>query len=193
MIPPHPVADCRPALVKLDGGPDNDEETAHTEAYNAAIQRVWAALNANARQLFHEFVCLDKKTPVHLAFMSVLEARIHRQVEEDAARHADNARKVLDAMDTLGMKTLDPQPGQEIMVVVSRVADALVLGDDPYPALAARREIVHCSRCGENCFFDPKACGQAIPLPVCIRCMDPRVSAAMDKVIADRTKGTGHD
>lgn len=174
----HHYRRCRPALVRPEGA-----DPAETEAWSAAANRAWAATNDRGKQLFHEFQCLDRRNPEHVMFMSVITKRIRDQFIADAQRHRRNAGQVLDFMDKAGVKTLTPQPGQTIRVACTRVADSMRLGDDPYPALAARRQITTCVCCEENVFIDPYSYGPADPEPVCMRCLDPEISAEIDRLI----------
>ncbi len=177
---PHHFTVCRPALVALDG-----MDPVETEAISAAVQRVWATINDPGRRLYHEFTCLEVRSPIHLAFLSVFHKRVRDQVIADQERHRRNAAGVLDMIEKVGVVVKDPEPGQEVTVAVNRVADSMALGDDPPPYIAVRRQIVHCSRCGENCFSDPVTYGQGSPTFVCMRCLDPKVSEALDIAVAN--------
>jgi hypothetical protein len=174
----HPWSLCRPALVGIEGA-----DPAATEAFSAATQRVWATLDMRQRRLFHEYTCEDKTSGSHMVNMTIIRQAIAEQVRRDQRRHAENAGKVLEFMDQLGMKTLDPEPGQEVNVLCTRVIDSMRLGDDPYPALAARRRVTSCSLCGFNVFIDPASYGQGVPTVICTRCFSPEMAREIDNLI----------
>ncbi len=94
-------------------------------------------------------------------------------------------------MEEAGVQVMDPQPGQKVQVICTRVTDTMKLGDDPHPALAARRQITTCTRCGHNVFIDPQSFGAADPEPICLRCIDPRMDAEMDRAIEEATRRQG--
>ncbi len=180
MIPRHPLAECHPAIVALD----DDYDRVEVEAANAAFQRVWAITDAEGRRLFHEFTCERRTSPAHVAFLSIFNRRVRDQMLEDTERHRKNAGEILDTVKKLGCTVRDPEPGQEVTVAVMRVADSMVLGDDPPPHIAVRREIVNCTTCGENCFSDPLTYGAGSPIFLCMRCLNPEINKIVEAAVA---------
>lgn len=170
----------------MEGGQDDPAEF---EAYNAAMQRVWVKLSLKERRLWHEFTCDNNRSGAHVMNAILFRAAVKDQMEEDRRRHAETAASVLNFMDQAGIQVKDPEPGQKVTILVTRVRDAMALGDDPYPALAARRVIVTCARCGENVFLDPASYGKADPEPVCSRCFDPRLAKMIEDEINGRPQG----
>lgn len=177
----HDWPDCRVAVVGIA------DDAVLAELFNAAAQRVFHTLPPADRRALHSFHCRGNTNDYNRAVVDRVTAAIRDQAVADQQRHAGNARQVLEFIERAGIEVLDPRPGEKIIVAVIRVRDSIALGDDPPPALAARRGITRCTRCGENCWLDPLSHGEAIPEPVCLRCLDPR----LDHMISEAVAGDG--
>lgn len=176
----HPWRECLPPPPTFTN-PFVDAPT--RELYRAATGRAWIRFDRPSKRLFHELVCLGRHTAERRAAVNRFSALVEAQAKADFERHRVNAGKVLEMMEQLGVTTKDPEPGEKVTVAVMRVTDSMAMGDDPYPELALRRTIVGCSVCGTNCWLDPNSHGQAVPIPTCLRCLDPKVGELLDKAI----------
>jgi hypothetical protein len=169
---------CRPTVHLQDADPDM------VELFNTAAQRVWDRLPPADRRAFHSYTCLNN----HNAYNSEVVHRINQAIQDqalaDTRRHQENARSVLNFAERVGMEVYTPRAGEEVKIMVTRVRDSLLLGDDPPPWVARRRTIVACTKCGEDCWLDPLSYGEATPIPVCMRCLDPEIDKLIEQEIA---------
>jgi hypothetical protein len=175
----HTWRECRPTVLTVPG---DDPES--TEALRAATQRVWVRTPPQQKRMIHQHLCLDRKGADQRRAWAAFVTAVDEQARADHARHAKHAGQILDFMEQAGAQTLTPEPGQEIVVAIMRVADSMILGDDPPPRLALRRQIVNCSECGEKCFLDPLSYEPATPIPVCLHCL-PQTKDVMKQLVAD--------
>lgn len=178
----HDWRHCRPAIATATDDPVRREE------WQAATNRAWAAMTDSDKRTVHAFMCLGHRNDRGSRVMGRFETAIREQVATARQQNAQTAHQVSDFMQKLGAKVYDPEPGDEVMVVVRRVADSLVLGDNPYPELALRRTITYCSRCGEKTWIDPASHGVATPNPVCEHCFHPKLKAVLEAELADRRR-----
>lgn len=176
----HDFADCAPPDWTHASNP------VLAEAMVSAARTVWAIISEAERMGFHRANCCNSEDPDDLAAAIAYRDKVFTQMQTDRRRYAKHAAQVLDFAEKIDLQVVEPSPGEVVTLVVFRVADEMALGTDVPPASRLRRGIVHCDRCREKCWLDPISHGKAIPVPVCVRCFDPRVGQALDEASAKR-------